>query len=569
MRKLIKDADPDVVEEWKWMGTPVWSHDGIICTGESYKKVVKLTFAKGASLKDPARLFNSSLEGNMRRAIDIHEGEEIDETAFKALVREAVALNSAARRSPRRKRSPEVSIHVFTARDHRHHRTRARPARIRRRTGRGHGGVLWLTDNEAMFPRTKEAVALIKTYWKARSGDEDAYWAFLNGRDMCAECGGGYRIENLSVCPNCFNSVARGRRRAPAIAATRPSADTNPRAPKTFRSPKWTGPIAARNSLRPWRSARQRRGARGGHQWTRRSPVRTAAISPICKLAACPQCGASRGGGVHPMALAAWFLLIMTFPIYPIAASGAALAAVVFVGGGALLGVPQIALALILISVPVIAYFLAFKYERLAARLRVYRIARWLLRLSADAAAIAFVLITPPEQTGLSGGEIFGVILLVPIILWLVKLMDIALEAGGPRRPIQKGPVREFLDELKWNEAIIWGFPGGIIGFLIGNDTRILFGLFCLGLRDVLHPRREDPVSHAWRERSPRRFREPRPWRRSRSHLLGAGLGAAAGAVLGQMLDGRVQVEAVVIGVVLGVIVSLIMGAFSRRRAKE
>src|SRR5262245_6579762 len=95
MRRLIKDADPDVVEEWKWMGTPIWSHDGIICTGESYKNVVKLTFAKGASLKDPARLFNSSLEGNTRRAIDIHEGEEVDESAFKALVRQAVALNSS------------------------------------------------------------------------------------------------------------------------------------------------------------------------------------------------------------------------------------------------------------------------------------------------------------------------------------------------------------------------------------------------------------------------------------------------------------------------------------------
>src|SRR5256885_10918076 len=94
MRQLIKQADPDVVEEWKW-GNPVWSHDGIICTGESYKSVVKLTFAKGASLKDPARLFNSSLEGNVRRAIDIHEGEEVDESAFKALVRHAVALNSS------------------------------------------------------------------------------------------------------------------------------------------------------------------------------------------------------------------------------------------------------------------------------------------------------------------------------------------------------------------------------------------------------------------------------------------------------------------------------------------
>jgi len=104
MRSLIRKADPDVVEEWKWMGTPVWSHDGIICTGESYKKVVKLTFAKGASLKDPARLFNSSLDGKVRRAIDIHEGEEIDEAAFKALVRQAVAFNRAGKSEASTKR---------------------------------------------------------------------------------------------------------------------------------------------------------------------------------------------------------------------------------------------------------------------------------------------------------------------------------------------------------------------------------------------------------------------------------------------------------------------------------
>src|SRR5579859_720924 len=95
MRKLIKEADPDVVEEWKWRGTPIWSHDGIICTGESYKNVVKLTFFKGASLKDPARLFNSSLDGNARRAIDLHEGEKVDAGAFKALIRAAVALNTS------------------------------------------------------------------------------------------------------------------------------------------------------------------------------------------------------------------------------------------------------------------------------------------------------------------------------------------------------------------------------------------------------------------------------------------------------------------------------------------
>ena len=97
VRRLIKQADPDVVEEWKWRGVPVWSHDGMICTGETYKSAVKMTFAKGAALADPSGLFNSSLEGNTRRAIDIHEGEKIDEKALKALIRAAIALNSAAR----------------------------------------------------------------------------------------------------------------------------------------------------------------------------------------------------------------------------------------------------------------------------------------------------------------------------------------------------------------------------------------------------------------------------------------------------------------------------------------
>jgi hypothetical protein len=104
MRKLIKEADPDVVEEVKWVkatnpGTPTWSHDGIICTGEPYKAVVKLTFAKGASLKDPAKLFNSSLEGNTRRAIDIHQGETVNATKFKALIREAIALNTSGKKA--------------------------------------------------------------------------------------------------------------------------------------------------------------------------------------------------------------------------------------------------------------------------------------------------------------------------------------------------------------------------------------------------------------------------------------------------------------------------------------
>jgi hypothetical protein len=98
MRKLILETDPEMIEEWKWMGTPVWSHDGIVCTGESYAKVVKLTFAHGAAIADPVRLFNSSLEGNTRRAIDIHEGETVDADAFKALIKAAVARNGASKK---------------------------------------------------------------------------------------------------------------------------------------------------------------------------------------------------------------------------------------------------------------------------------------------------------------------------------------------------------------------------------------------------------------------------------------------------------------------------------------
>jgi hypothetical protein len=104
VRKIIHDADPAIIEEWKWMGTPIFSHDGIVCTGEAYKKVVKMTFAKGAALKDRSGLFNSSLDGNVRRAIDIHEGEKIDEKALKALIRAAVALNTAAKTKPKPRR---------------------------------------------------------------------------------------------------------------------------------------------------------------------------------------------------------------------------------------------------------------------------------------------------------------------------------------------------------------------------------------------------------------------------------------------------------------------------------
>ena len=103
IRALIKQADPEAIEEWKWRGVPVWSHDGIICTGETYKTVVKMTFAKGASLEDPSGLFNSSLDGNVRRAIDFHEGEKIDEKALKGLIREAVTLNESGARSKRKK----------------------------------------------------------------------------------------------------------------------------------------------------------------------------------------------------------------------------------------------------------------------------------------------------------------------------------------------------------------------------------------------------------------------------------------------------------------------------------
>ena len=105
IRALIGEADPDILEEWKWMGTPVWSHDGIVCTGETYKSVVKMTFAKGASLKDPSHLFNSSLDGNTRRAIDIHEGEKIDAPALKTLIRAAVALNVSGKKAAPAKRA--------------------------------------------------------------------------------------------------------------------------------------------------------------------------------------------------------------------------------------------------------------------------------------------------------------------------------------------------------------------------------------------------------------------------------------------------------------------------------
>jgi hypothetical protein len=108
VRKVIHEADPEIVEEWKWRGTPVWSHGGIVCTGETYKSVVKMTFAKGAALQDPAGLFNSSLDGNVRRAIDLHEGEKVDEAALKALIRAAVALNVTSKSKPKRASSKQA-----------------------------------------------------------------------------------------------------------------------------------------------------------------------------------------------------------------------------------------------------------------------------------------------------------------------------------------------------------------------------------------------------------------------------------------------------------------------------
>ena len=107
VRKLIHEADPEIVEEWKWMGTPIFSHDGIVCTGETYKNAVKMTFAKGAALKDPSRLFNSSLDGNVRRAIDIHDGDKLDEAALKDLIRAAVALNLKGKSKPKSKPEPK------------------------------------------------------------------------------------------------------------------------------------------------------------------------------------------------------------------------------------------------------------------------------------------------------------------------------------------------------------------------------------------------------------------------------------------------------------------------------
>ncbi|HMK70451.1 MAG TPA: DUF1801 domain-containing protein [Xanthobacteraceae bacterium] len=109
LRALIKEADPDVIEEWKWGGTPVWSHDGLICTGETYKSVVKMTFAKGAALKDPAKLFNASLDGNVRRAIDFHEGASVDKAALKALIRAAIALNTSAARGKAARAKPAAT----------------------------------------------------------------------------------------------------------------------------------------------------------------------------------------------------------------------------------------------------------------------------------------------------------------------------------------------------------------------------------------------------------------------------------------------------------------------------
>ena len=148
-------VDLDVVEEWKWMGTPIWSHDGIICTGESYKNVVKLTFAKGAALKDPARLFNSSLDGNTRRAIDIHEREEVDGSAFKALVRQAVALNSSGKSKLSKK--ARSALEHFNGPDPRS--TRPRPPQAGRLKDGGHGSRRVHVHGKPAAPEPPDGIA--------------------------------------------------------------------------------------------------------------------------------------------------------------------------------------------------------------------------------------------------------------------------------------------------------------------------------------------------------------------------------------------------------------------------
>lgn len=278
---------------------------------------------------------------------------------------------------------------------------------------------------------------------------------------------------------------------------------------------------------------------------------------------ACPHCGNVPGGGINPMGLMLWFLLIFTIPIYPIAGSGALLGALAVAALGLIPGFPPLLVLLLLLIVPVIGFFVAFKYERLAAFSRIYRIARYVLRWATGFAAIYFAIF---GEFGISGGEMFGVIVLVPLAILVTKFADIAFDARGPIPPEKPmGRFKKLMYDLKWNEALIIGFPFGVLGFLMGQDTRILFGLFAwafvtvaiLGVK-LLFLMLGAGLHLAGKANRglggvPSRI------------FWGAGLGAGAGAALGQMLDGRVQVEAVIIGSILGLIVSLIMGAVRKR----
>jgi hypothetical protein len=285
----------------------------------------------------------------------------------------------------------------------------------------------------------------------------------------------------------------------------------------------------------------------------------------------CPHCNRKRGDGAHPMGFMMWFLLILTIPIYPIAGSAALVAALAVAGLGYIPGFPQIATILLMFTMPVIAYTYAFKVEQQAAFSRTYRIARYVLRWATGFAAIYFAMF---GDIGLSGADMFGVIVVVPLAILLTKLADIALDVRGPIPPEKPmGRFKTLMYELKWNEAIIWGFPFGVLGGLMGRDAAILFGLLAwafvtIGILAVklLFMMLVGGLQIAGKAAGqvnrglggvPSRF------------IWGIGLGAGAGVVLGQLLDGRVQIEAVIFCAIIGLIVTLIGGAFRKRAAKS
>jgi hypothetical protein len=232
---------------------------------------------------------------------------------------------------------------------------------------------------------------------------------------------------------------------------------------------------------------------------------------------------------------------------------------------------PQLLVWLLLLIVPVVTFFYAFKYEQMAAFSRGYRIARYVLRWAAGLWAIVFAIF---GDSGLSGADMFGVIVVVPIAILLTKLADIALDVRGPIPPEKPvGRFKSLMIDLKWNEAVIYGFPFGVLGFLMGRGAHILFGLFAWafvtcgiigvkllflmlvgGLRIAGKTAGQANLSLGG---VPSRF------------IWGIGLGAGAGVVLGQLLDGRVQIEAVIICAIVGLIVSLIRGAVRKRTAKS